>query len=94
MSDLKEAEKTWGRLQAYPNILMKVQAILDLIEKGEVESADDFEEALIPEVRGFGREIVNTWAAHEEGLIREQLENDGTAHHSKKKSTGILPLAK
>lgn len=94
MFDQKEAEETWERLKAYPNLLSKVKGMLDLIEKRQVESADDFEEALIPEVRGFGKEIVKTWATYEEGFIRESLENDGAAHHSKKKSTGIPPLAK
>lgn len=94
MFDLKEAEETWERLKAYPNLLNKVKIMLDLIEKKQVETADDFEEALIPEVRGLGKEIVKTWAAHEEGLIREDLENKGVAHHSKKKFTGIRPLEK
>jgi hypothetical protein len=94
MFDLKEAEETWERLKAYPNLLSKVKTMLDLIEKKQVESADDFEEALIPEVRGLGKEIVKTWATYEESLIRENLKNDGAAHHSKKKSTGIPPSGK
>ena len=94
MFDQKEAEETCVRLKAYPNLLSKVKTMLDLIEKKQVESADDFEEALIPEVRGLGKEMVKTWAAYEEGLIRENLENDGLAHHSKKKSTGIPHLGR
>jgi len=47
-------------------------------------SVDDFEEALIPQVRKFGVEIVQTWAAVEENQIRMNLEGDGVAHHSKK----------
>lgn len=94
MFDLKEAEETLERLKAYPNLLSKVRTMLDLIEKQQVETADDFEEALIPEVRGLGKEILKTWATYEEGRIRTDLENDGVAHHSKKKSIGIPPLEK
>jgi len=91
MFDLKDADETYERLKAYPNLLGKVKEILDFIEKEEVTSADDFEEALIPQVRGLGKEIVETWATQEEKSTRERLENDGMAHHSKKKSTGIPP---
>ena len=94
MFNVKETEETWERLKVYPNLLDKVKTMLDLIEKKQVESADDFEEALIPEVRGFGKEIVKTWAAHEEALLREDLADDGAAHHSKKKSIGIPPSEK
>ncbi len=58
--------------------------MLDLIEKNKVESVDDFEEALIPQVRKFGVEIVQTWAAVEEDQQRRDLEEKGLAHHSKK----------
>lgn len=94
MIDQKEAEETWIRLQAYPTLLTKVKTMLDLIEKRQLESADDFEEALIPEVRGLGKEIVKTWANYEEDQIRRDLENKRTAHHSKKKFTGTPHLEK
>ena len=94
MFDLNKAEEILDRLKAYPNILKKLEAMLDLIEKNKVESADDFEEALIPEVRGFGKEITQTRASFEESFLRESLERDGIAHHSKKNSTGKLPLEK
>ncbi len=89
MSDFNKAEQTYERLKAYPKLLGKIKEMLDLIEKEKVPSADDFEEALIPQVRGFGKEIVETWAVQEESLTREGLEKAGRAHHSKKKSTGI-----
>ena len=91
MFDLNEVEETCERLKAYPNLLGKIKGMLDLIEKEEVPSADDFEEALIPQVRGLGKEIVETWAVQEESSTREKLENGNMAHHSKKKSTGIPP---
>jgi len=84
MSNLNETEEIVKRLIAYPKILNKIKEMLDLIEKNQIETADDFEEALIPEVRGFGKEILQTWVANEEGIIRKNLENKESVHHSKK----------
>lgn len=84
MLSSNEMLETYERLKAYPNLLVKVKEMLDLIEKNKVESVDDFEEALIPQVRKLGAEIVQTWAAVEENQIRMNLEGHGVAHHSKK----------
>lgn len=84
MLNSHEMLETYERLRAYPNLLVKVKEMLDLIEKNKVESVDDFEEALIPQVRKFGVEIVQTWAAAEESQVREKLEDSGAEHHSKK----------
>ena len=93
MLDTNEMLETYERLKVYPNLLAKVKDMLDLIEKRTVESVDDFEEALIPEVRKFGRELTQTWACTEERLMRDKLEADNEPHHSKKNCTGIPPLA-
>jgi hypothetical protein len=93
MLNSNELLETYERLKAYPNLLVKVKEMLDLIEKNKVESVDDFEEALIPQVRKFGVEIVQTWAAVEEDQQRRDLEGKGLVHHSKKNSSGILRLA-
>lgn len=84
MLNSNEMLETYERLKAYPNLLVKVKEMLDLIEKNKVQSVDDFEEALIPQVRKFGVEIVQTWAAVEENQTRMNLEGNGVAHHSKK----------
>lgn len=94
MSNLNETEEIVKRLIAYPKILNKIKEMLDLIEKNQIETADDFEEALIPEVRGFGKEILQTWVANEEGIIRKNLENKESVHHSKKNFTGTPLLEK
>lgn len=94
MLDQKETEETCNRLKVYPNIVARIKEMLDLMEKKEVESVDSFEEALIPEVRGFGREIMQTWAITAEHGEREGLENQGLSHHSKKNFIGVPPLEK
>jgi len=93
MIDLQEAEKTRERLKAYPSLLKQLKGMIDLIEEKEkVESADDFEEALIPQVRKLGKEIVQVWATEAECTLRKDLEKQQRAHHCKKNSTGIQPL--
>lgn len=94
MLNSNEMIETYERLKAYPNLLEKVKEMLDLIEKKKVESVDDFEEALIPQVRNFGKEITQTWAATEELRMRENLESNNVGHHSKKNFTGIPPSEK
>ena len=91
MLNSNEISETYERLKVYPNLLEKVKEMLDLIEKKKVESVDDFEEALIPQVRKFGKEIVQTWACAEEKQMRKDLEDSNAAHHSKKNCTGIQP---
>lgn len=94
MLNLNEIVETCERLKAYPSLLEKVKEMLDLMEKKKVESVDDFEEALILQVRGFGKEMVQTWACSEEEQMRKSLESAGKAHHSKKNCIGIPPLEK
>lgn len=94
MLDSNEMIEIYERLKVYPSLLEKVKGMLDLIEKENIESADDFEEALIPEVRKLGREIVEVWASGEEQTMREDLEKNGKCRHSKKNSTGKQPLEK
>lgn len=94
MLNSNEIEDTCERLKAHPSLLEKVKGMLDLMEKEKVESADDFEEALIPQVRNLGKDIMQAWAQEEEKAARECLEKSGKGHHSKKNSTGIQPLEK
>lgn len=62
--------------------------MLDLIEIEKVSSVDDFEEALIPQVRKLGGEIMETWACNEEKILRENFKSKGQKQHSKKNSNG------
>ena len=94
MINSNEILETSERLKAYPELMEEVKEMLDLIEGGNVESADDFEEALIPEVRKFGKKIIETWATHEEKVMEKVLENKKATHHSKKNCTGKPPLEK
>ena len=71
------------RLKTYTEILEKVRELLDTMERKDFQSIDSIEEALIPDVRGLGKILVNSWASNEEVALKESLE--GTLpKHSKK----------
>ena len=88
MFKTNETKKILKRLEAYPNLLNKVEEILDLMEIKEVNSVDYFEEALVPEVRNLGTEIMQTWATNKEQQDKKDLENNKYPHHSKKNYIG------
>ncbi len=85
-----------ARLETYPNIEERLSRLLDLMENrsGTLIKADDIEMALIPEVRGLGRELLEVWAQKQEASCQQEAEAQGHPHHSKKNSTGIPPLGK
>jgi len=84
MLNKEEMLETYERLKAYPTLLERVGQMLDLMEKNNVKTADDFEEALIPQVRQFGKDIMESWSSLEERLLRKDLEDKQEKHHSKK----------
>jgi hypothetical protein len=94
MLNAGEVLETCERLKIYPNLVEKIKEMLDLIEKEEIKSVDDFEEALIPQVRKLGGEITQTWASNEEKLLRKKMGTKGEKPHSKKNSNGKQPLGK
>ena len=85
-----------ARLETYPHLEERLNRLLDLMENrsGTLIKADDIEMALIPEVRGLGRELLETWAQKQEASYQEEAEALGYSHHSKKNSTGIPPSEK
>jgi len=94
MINSDEMLETCERLKEYPELMEGVKEMLDLIEIGDSKSADDFEEALIPEVRKFGKKIIKTWATHEAEAMGTDFEDQSATHHSKKNSIGSPPLEK
>jgi hypothetical protein len=70
------------RLEAHPQIKERFNRLLDLMENrcGTLIRADDIEMALIPEVRGLGRELLEIWAKKQEESNKEQGEAEGLTH--------------
>jgi len=77
-----------GRLRQHPEMLARVQSILDLAHAadGPLKSADEVEELLIQELRQLGRSTMNQWATQAEVRVGDELKSqDATVRRRKKK---------
>ena len=76
------------RLRQHPQMLARVQGILDLAHAadGPLKSADEVEELLIQELRQLGRSTMNQWATQAEVRVGDELKRqDATVRRRKKK---------
>jgi hypothetical protein len=76
------------RLRQHPEMLARVQSILDLVHAadGPLKSADEVEELLIQELRQLGRSTMNQWATQAEVRVGDELKSqDATVRRRKKK---------
>lgn len=76
------------RLRQHPELLVRVQSILDLAHAadGPLKSADEVEELLIQELRQLGRSTMNQWATKAEVRVGDELKSqDATVRRRKKK---------
>jgi hypothetical protein len=89
--------KTWeSRLESHPELLSRVERILDLVENtsGEVRRAAEAEECAIREIKALGQEVLQDWAR---GLAEEtanQAVREGGVRAKKNGSTGTAVLGK
>ena len=90
----QEKEVIWKRLKKYPNILERIDAVLDVLEDPteKYDRADDAEMALIPEVRGIGKDLLEAWGVKKCQEKEKTALEKGYRSHSKKKSSGIPHL--
>jgi hypothetical protein len=85
------------RLQAYPQVKKRMEAVLAIVEGGSSEraTADEAEGQVIDELRHLGHELLEAWAVTQEG---RQVEAFRTHHvavgHGKKNCIGTPPLEK
>lgn len=91
--NIEEVDSVCERLKGYPRIAGRIKQLLDSMENcsGELIKADDIEMALIPEVRGLGKDMLDEWALQRAEEEKVEAENEGLRHHSKKNSIGIQP---
>ena len=77
-----------ARLERYPHLLDRVEAILNIAENttGELDRADDAEMKAIEEMRKLGSELLQAWAINQETKKSSQAvkENSQLIRHSKK----------
>jgi hypothetical protein len=85
------------RLEKYPHLRDRFEAILNIVENttGEIEKADDAEMKAIEEVRKVGSELLQAWASNQEMKKNSKSleENPQLIRHSKKNYIGSQHLA-
>ena len=75
------------RLRQHPEMLDRVQSILDLVHAtdGPLKSADEVEELLIQELRQLGYSTMNQWATQAEVRVGDELQSQDATVRSRKK---------
>ena len=85
------------QLRRHPEIMVRVQSILELAHNGEgpLKTADEVEDLLVEEMRRLGNVTMVRWATlAEERVSRELRSQDPTVRSRKKKgSSGGASLA-
>ena len=85
------------RLQEYPELKAKIEAMLAIIENagGDVEKAAEAERRIIEELRQMGNEVLHSWARRQqEKKEAEYNAKLGMNRKEKKSSTGTRGWAK
>ena len=95
---LEKAVRFSERMQAYPDLLERFEAILDIAENtsGNLITADDAEGKAIEEVHQLGRELLREWAINREvaAVKAATTTHRNAKKHEKKSSTGNPHLDK
>lgn len=75
------------RLRQHPQILVRVQSILELAHaaEGSLQSADEVEELLIQELRQLGHATMTGWATQAEVRVGEELQRQEATVRARKK---------
>ena len=79
------------RLQEYPELRAKIEAMLGIIENagGDVEKAAEAERRIIEELRHMGNEVLHSWARQQQQKKEEEYNSKpGVNRKEKKVSTG------
>jgi hypothetical protein len=76
-----------NRLRQHPELLTRVQSILDLAHaaEGSLKSADEVEALLIQELRQLGQTTMTRWATQAEVRVSAELKRQDASVRSRKK---------
>lgn len=75
------------QLRRRPEMMQRVQEILDLAEnsEGPLKTADEIEALLIEELRKLGNVTMNQWASGAEERVTQELKSQDPSLRSRKK---------
>ena len=95
MKDKKRSEKPLSqverkimeRLRRHPEILDRVQGILEIAEnkEGPLKTADEVEELLVQEMRKLGNTTMRDWAGDVQERLTDKLRRTDATLRSRKK---------
>ena len=91
-NELKTLEE---RLAAHPDLKIKIESLLTLVEQSahEVKRADEVEQQVIEEIRMLGQTALQDWATQANQTAREQfIQTHPQAHRSRKKTLLVQPI--
>ena len=77
-----------GQLRPHPEILVRVQSILEIARnaEGPLKTADEVEERLIEEMRRLGHATLSHWATQAEERVSNELKSQHPTVRSRKKT--------
>ena len=80
-------------LREHPQIRSRIAALLAVVNDaaGDLKRADDAEDRLLQEIRGLGREAMQTWAQEQVHQTEEDVHRTGRAHREGKKNSAGTP---
>jgi hypothetical protein len=83
----QEELKMMERLRRHPEILDRVQSILEIAEnkEGPLKTADEVEELLVQEMRKLGNTTMRDWAGGAQERVAEGLRRQEPTLRSRKK---------
>jgi len=83
------------KLENHPAIKNKIIELLKIAEdKANIQTADDIEIAITKEVKGIGRDTIESWANNREKVENKKYIEKGNSKHKKKDSIGSQPMGK
>ena len=89
--DDQRIERLIRKLESYPEVLDRVERIMEVVENdtGEAITADEAEELLVQELRRMGHDALQGWARRKEVKLEgEYGARSGMVRREKKDSTG------
>lgn len=84
------------RLQHYPELQAKVDALLDLVENaaGDSTKADEVEQLVFEELRLMGQQAIQSWAERKQHRIETDCDARSDLTRKEKKASLADPLRK
>lgn len=90
----KNSEDFFERLQRYPQLRAKFEALLDVVENasGDVVKAHDAEERVFEELRQMGQDAVQAWAERKHQKLVGECDVRSDLSRKQKKTPLADPL--